>query len=69
MDTAMTLAAEMAMPVGSHLRPRDLEIPRAVPAGWRAAARAGMAIPQGHHRCNQNKFPPRMGPPSCSPPV
>jgi hypothetical protein len=69
MDTAMTLATEMAMSVGSHLRPRDLEIAGASSAGWCSAARAGMAIPQGHHRYNQNKFPPRMGPPSCSPPV
>lgn len=72
--TEMAPATEMATsPCGTYLRTRVLGAPRASSAGWRVAARpaqapAPMAVDHGH-RNNQIKFPPRMGPPTCSPPV
>ena len=71
MDSCMDMAhaGEMAtITCGTHLRVRVLGTPRATSAGWRVALPAPMAMADGH-RYNQIKFPPRMGPPSCSPPV
>jgi len=73
MDSCMVMAPATTMATntcGTHLRARVLEISRASAtfAGWQVAQSAPMAISLGH-RYNQIKFPPRMGSPSCSPPV
>ena len=74
MDSCIDMAPATAMATGTcgtHLRARVLGAPRAAAtfAGWQVAPPAApMAISLGH-RYNQIKFPPRMGPPSCSPPV
>ena len=71
MDTCLDLAPATPMaprPCGTHRRARVLGIPRATSAGWRVSLAAPMAMAAGH-RHNQIIFPPRMGPPSCSPPV
>jgi len=67
--TDVAPAAEMeTASCGTHLRARFVGTLRAASAGWRIAPPAAMAISEGH-RYNQIKFPPRMGPPSCSTPV
>ena len=67
--TDMAPAPEMATAArGTQLRARVVGMLRAASAGWRVTPAPAMAISEGH-RYNQIKFPPRMGPLSCSPPV
>ena len=73
MDSCIDMAPATTMATntcGTHLRTRVRGISRATAtfAGWQVTQTAPMAISLGH-RYNQIKFPPRMGPPSCSPPV